>query len=79
MTPRGLWPEPQELINLSCNASQVSSAQLLSGIPCLQGLAVKKTNLGGLAKIAVNSIFLEIGQVNPHVNAHGRGDLYVST
>jgi hypothetical protein len=36
-------------------------------------VAVKKANVGGPVKPAVNSILLEIGQVNPHVNAHWRG------
>jgi hypothetical protein len=36
-------------------------------------VAVKKANVGGPVKPTVNSILLEIGQVNPHVNAHWRG------
>ena len=36
-------------------------------------IAVKKANVGGPVKPAVNSILSKIGQVNPHVNAHGRG------
>ena len=37
--------------------------------------AVKKANVSGPVKPAVNSILLEIGQVNPDVNAHGRAIL----
>jgi hypothetical protein len=36
-------------------------------------VAVKKANVGGPVKPAVNSIPMEIGQVNPDINAHGRG------
>jgi hypothetical protein len=36
-------------------------------------IAVKKANVGGPVKPAVNSILTKTGQVNPHVNAHGRG------
>ena len=35
-------------------------------------VAVKKANVGGPVKPTVNSILLEIGQVNPHINAPGR-------
>jgi hypothetical protein len=36
-------------------------------------VAVKEADVGRLVKPAVNSIVREIGQVNPRVNAHGRG------
>jgi hypothetical protein len=36
-------------------------------------VAAKEADVGGPVKTAVDSILLEIGQVNPHVNAHGRG------